>query len=75
MRMRVDRFKVLGQMSKQQIEHFSDLAALSGLAKNTVSSVLDSYDWKSQTVNKMAVALKCSPLELITVDDFTDSQN
>lgn len=68
MRMRVDRFKVIEQMSKRQVEHFSDLAAMSGLAKNTVSSILDSHDWKSQTVSKIATALGCSPLDLITVD-------
>lgn len=67
--MRLDRFKVRQRMNECQIEHYKELAVLAQLNENTVYNALDSYNWRAITVDSIAKALRCSPLELITVDE------
>ena len=67
--MRLDRYKVKQRMNDIRLEHIIELATLADLHSNTIYNALDSHKWVSTTVEKIAKALQCNPLELITVDE------
>lgn len=65
---RIDRKKVAMRMLSSDIESYNDLARRAGLGQNTLSRVLDSYNWSSRTLDAMARALGCKSTDLLTVD-------
>ena len=65
----VDEYKVKHRMLVQGIDHITTLARLADLNPKTVAGVMGSGKWQAETVSKIATALRCSPLELITVEE------
>lgn len=69
MNTRIDKFKVNRLLSQiDGIDTLEDLAERAGVHKNTVYNVLDSYKWKSATLDSIARALNCNPKDILTVD-------
>lgn len=68
--MRLDRYKVKQRMEGIGIVHFKDLAVAAGINESTIYNTLDSHNWRSVTVENIARALECNPLELLTVDEI-----
>ena len=70
MNTRIDKFKVKRLMGGMEgIETLEDLAELAGVHSNTIYRVLDSYKWKSATLDAIAGALGCNPKDILTVDE------
>lgn len=69
MNTRIDRFKVKRWMEQEGIETFDQLAKLARLSPTTVYNALDGYNWRSTTLDAIAKALGCNPLDIVTVDD------
>ena len=69
---RLDRYKVKQQMLRCKLEYFSELIKRAGISQTVFYTSLDSYKWRSQTVDALANALQCSPLDLLTVDNDGD---
>lgn len=63
----VDEYKVKHKMLLKKIDHYSDLAQKAGISARTARDVLGSDKWRADTVTKIATALECNPLDLITV--------
>lgn len=71
LRTRFDRFKVKTRMEKAGIVKFEDLAEKAGISPTTLYNTMDSYSWRGATIDYVADALSCSPLELLTVDEVS----
>lgn len=69
MLMRFDRFKIKQTMARRNVEKFEELAKLADLSAATLYNTMDSYHWRSHTVNSVANALQVNPLDLITIDE------
>ena len=69
MQMVLDEYKVKLRMLQLRMDHYSDLAREAGITDRTVRNVVGTGNWRADTVSKIAVALKCSPFELITVEE------
>ncbi len=69
MRTKIDRQKVRIHMALRSIDTFDVLIERSGLAQTTFYTSLDSFDWKSRTLDAIANALNCQPWEITTRDD------
>jgi DNA-binding Xre family transcriptional regulator len=67
-RARIDRYKVR-QLMKGRYDKLEDLAAAARISPTTVSTGTDSYSWRSSTLDAIANALGCSPLDILTVDE------
>jgi DNA-binding Xre family transcriptional regulator len=65
---RIDRFKVKTRMEQLGIVTFEELAKVAGIHSNTVYNALDGYNWRSQTLDALAKALRCDPTDILTVD-------
>jgi DNA-binding Xre family transcriptional regulator len=63
---RIDRFKVRTRMDQLGIETYQELAKLAGVSEATVYNSLDGYNWRSQTLDALATALRCAPTDIIT---------
>ena len=70
MQMVLDRFKVKFRMLELGMDRYSDLAREAGITDRTVRNVVGTGNWRADTVSKIAVALQCNPLELITVEQI-----
>lgn len=69
MNTRIDKFKVKRFMEKvEDVYTLEDLAERAGVHSNTMYNVLDSYRWKSATLDAIARALGCNPKDILTVD-------
>ncbi|HRW04468.1 MAG TPA: hypothetical protein P5121_05215 [Caldilineaceae bacterium] len=71
-RTRLDRYKVKQQMLRCKLEYFRELIDRAGISQTVFYTSLDSYKWRSQTVDALANTLQCSPLDLLTVDNAGD---
>jgi lambda repressor-like predicted transcriptional regulator len=69
MRTRIDRFKVKQHMELLGIEKFEVLARRAKLSPTTLYSALDSYNYRSTTLDAIANALGCSSRDITTIDD------
>jgi hypothetical protein len=65
---RLDRYKIKQQMLRCKLEYFRELIDLAGISQTVFYTSLDSYKWRSQTLDALANALRCNPLDLLTVD-------
>ena len=65
----LSRYKVRERMNTLGMENYTDVTRAGGPHQNTIYGVLDSDNWNSKTLSKIAVALQCSPFELITIED------
>lgn len=68
MRTRLDRYKIRQHMAIQKMGRFEDLINRADISQTAFYTSVDSHKWKSQTLDALANALKCSPIELLTVD-------
>lgn len=75
-RTRIDRYKVRGKMSSapQPFNTFEELANAASISPNTIYSAVDSHSWRGATLDAIAHALGCSPLDILTVDEVDDDQ-
>mgnify|MGYP001228445653 CR=1 FL=1 len=65
---RLDRYKVKEQMLRCKIEYFNELIRRSGVSQTVFYTSLDSYDWRSKTVDALANVLRCNSFDLLTID-------
>lgn len=72
-RTRLDRYKIKQQMLRCKMEYFRELIELANISQTVFYTSLDSHKWRSQTLDALANALKCSPLDLLTVDHTGDT--
>jgi DNA-binding Xre family transcriptional regulator len=70
MQMVLDEYKVKLRMLQLRMNRYSDLARKAGITDRTVRNVVGTGNWSADTVLKIAVALQCSPLDLITVEQI-----
>lgn len=68
MKTRLDRYKIRQQMAVRRMERFQDLIDRADISQTAFYTSVDSHKWKSQTLDAIANALQCSPIELLTVD-------
>lgn len=68
MKTRIDRFKVSRKMEAVGVSRFDELAKKAGIGEATIYNVLDSYNWTSRTLDRIAHALNCASLDILTVD-------
>jgi len=68
-RTRLDRYKIKQQMLRCKLEYFRELIERAGISQTVFYTSLDSYKWRSQTVDALANALQCSPFDLLTIDN------
>lgn len=74
LRTRIDRYKVRLQMAKCRMERFEDLIEKAKISQTTFYASVDSHAWKSRTLDSLADALGCAPLELLSVDEAGDEK-
>lgn len=63
---RIDRYKVRTRMEQLGIDTYQELAKLAGLSEATIYNSLDGFNWRSQTLDALAIALRCAPTDIIT---------
>ena len=63
----LDKNKIRHLMIDKGIERFTDLATEAGISQTTLFTAMDSDRWRAQTVDRLAKALGCSPLDIITI--------
>ena len=68
-RTRIDRFKTKRLMESRGFSALQDLADAASISQTTLYSVLDTYAWRCATLDAIANALGCSPLDILTVDE------
>lgn len=68
MKFYIDPAKVDYRKERRGIESDADLAKRAKLNKNSMTNVRQRREWKSSTAIKLAAALDCSPLDLVTVE-------
>jgi DNA-binding Xre family transcriptional regulator len=73
MEMVLDEYKVKLRMLELRMDHYSDLAREAGITDRTVRNVVGTGNWRADTVSKIAVALQCNPLDLITVEQIGET--
>ncbi len=73
--LRIDKEKIRHQMNEQGIGSLNQLGekiqALPDewrISERTVYNSLDTHNWGSKTLHALALVLKCSPTELLTLD-------
>ena len=62
----IDRERVDLLMKQVDIGTYADLAKQTGLHKNTLTKILNGSKWHSDTIDKLAIALRCNPIDLIS---------
>jgi DNA-binding Xre family transcriptional regulator len=72
MKTRIDRFKVKRRMENVGIDTFEKLAEKAKLSPTTVYNALDGYNWRATTLDAIAAAIGCNPLDIVTVDAEAD---
>lgn len=72
MRTRIDRYKVRLHMAQRKIDRFEDLIEKSKISQTAFYASVDSHTWKSRTLDALADALGCTPLDLLTVDEVAE---
>lgn len=68
---RIDRYKIKKLMAGK-FTTFGELAAAASISTTTMTKATDSRKWRSDTLESIAVALGCSPLDILTVDEVDD---
>ena len=72
MGLKVDERKVRVFMADRGIYTIEDLAKLSGVSSFTIRKLFKGAGFKSDTVQRLADALGCNPLDLLTVEGYPD---
>ncbi|GIV81677.1 MAG: hypothetical protein KatS3mg051_1031 [Anaerolineae bacterium] len=72
MQLIIDRTRVDLLMRRAGIESYADLAARAGVHENTLLRVLKGHNWTSETAAKLAAALNCNPIDLMTAEGYPD---
>lgn len=67
---RIDKHKVKVLMALRNIDTQRELVKRSGLHESTVIKVLNGEGFKSETLERLAGALECSPMDLLRVDGY-----
>lgn len=69
----IDAVKVDYLKSRENIASDSELSRLSGVSPNTLTSVLrKGKAFDNRTLDRLAGALKCNPIDLLTVADVPE---
>ena len=68
----IDKERVSILMKRADIRTYRELAEKAGIHYNTVTKVLNGAKFDSETANKLALALNCSPIDLMTAEGFPD---
>lgn len=68
----IDKDRVNLLMKRSGTKTYRELALNAGLHYNTVTRVLNGSIFDSVTADKMAQALKCNPIDLMTAEGFPD---
>lgn len=66
----IDKERVDILMKRANIRTYSELAKRSGLHQNTLTKVLRGRTWDSNTAQKLAGALQCSPIDLQVAEGY-----
>ena len=72
MGLKVDERKVRVFMADRGIHTIEELAERSGVTSLTIRRLFKGAGFKSDTVQKLADALGCNPLDLLTVEGYPD---
>lgn len=72
MNTRIDRFKIKRRMRQVEIDTFEALAKKAEISPTTLYSAMDGYNWRATTLDALAAALECNPLDIVTVDAEVD---
>jgi len=67
---KIDRKKVEIEMIHADTKSFQNLADRAGMSTDTLFKALDGSKWTTKTWKKIAEALNCNPLDLITTEGF-----
>ena len=70
MSLRIDKRRVRYFMNRSEIDTQLELAQKAGLDKYTISRLLDGGTFTSGTVEKLATALRCNPIDLLEADGY-----
>ena len=65
----LDKDKIQHRMIDNGIYSFVKLAENADVSQTTLFQAMDTNRWQARTVEKLATELKCSPLDLITVEE------
>lgn len=66
---RLDRYKIKKHMLRCKLEYFRELIELAGISQTVFYTSLDNHKWRSQTLDALANTLRCSPFDLLTIDN------
>jgi len=69
----LDKAKIQHRMIDVGIYAFTELAEKADVSQTTLFQAMNSERWQARTVNKLAVTLNCSPLDLITVEEAREA--
>lgn len=68
----IDRKRVDVLMERVEIRTYMELANTADVHYNTVTNALNGGPFSSTTARKLADALKCSPIDLMTAQGYPD---
>jgi len=68
----IDKERVNVLMKRAGIKTYRDLASSAGVHYNTVTRVLNGSVFDSATADKLATALNCSPIDLMSAEGSPD---
>lgn len=72
MSIKIDAFKVRVLMLQNGLKDQQQLARSAGLSNHTVGRVLKGEGFASPTLDKLAKALKCHPIDIIAAEGYAD---
>ncbi len=72
MGLRIDERRVKMFMAIRGIETQEQLAKLAGLHPTTLVKIFKGRNFSSETLEKLAAALECNPLDLLAVEGYPD---
>ncbi|MCD6290359.1 MAG: helix-turn-helix transcriptional regulator [Anaerolineae bacterium] len=72
MGLKIDERKVRVFMAMRGIDTVRDLARKAGIHEDTVWKVFKGRNFTAETLERLATALECNPLDLLTVEGYPD---
>jgi len=69
-RLRIDRTRVQALMTLHGVDTMQELSERSGVHVNTLTVVLRGGRWSAKTIERLAIALDCNPVDLLVADGF-----
>lgn len=72
MRLVISKKRLELLMERAGIETYQELAAAADVHPNSLTRIIGKGGWKSETVEKLAKALSCNPIDMMETDGFPD---